>query len=103
MYNLCNLSQTIHILIYKCASLFLQAALKQKELEKSVQWAQENDKTLRQIQDSLANTDRHLSAYLADHLDAQQIPQEAQVSISVPCNGITTYLIFRLIYLISNQ
>uniref|UniRef100_A0A671Z392 Dystrophin n=1 Tax=Sparus aurata TaxID=8175 RepID=A0A671Z392_SPAAU len=47
-------------------------------LEKSVQWAQENDKTLRQIQDSLANTDRHLTAYLADHIDAQQLPQEAQ-------------------------
>ncbi|TNM94219.1 hypothetical protein fugu_002395 [Takifugu bimaculatus] len=58
--------------------LMARAALKQKELEKSVQWAQENDKTLRQIQESLANTDRHLSAYLADHIDAQQIPQEAQ-------------------------
>ncbi|XP_044044306.1 dystrophin isoform X17 [Siniperca chuatsi] len=56
----------------------LFAALRQKELEKSVQWAQENDKTLRQIQESLANTDRHLTAYLADHIDAQQIPQEAQ-------------------------
>ncbi|XP_041822402.1 dystrophin isoform X9 [Chelmon rostratus] len=54
------------------------AAARQKELEKSVQWAQENDKTLRQIQESLANTDRHLTAYLADHIDAQQIPQEAQ-------------------------
>ncbi len=63
--------------------LFVQAALRQKELEKSVQWAQENDKTLRQIQDSLANTDRHLTAYLADHIDAQQIPQEAQVAVSV--------------------
>lgn len=59
---------------------FPQAALRQKELEKSVQWAQENDKTLRQIQDSLANADRHLTAYLADHIDAQQIPQEAQVA-----------------------
>ncbi|XP_044044307.1 dystrophin isoform X18 [Siniperca chuatsi] len=57
---------------------FKRAALRQKELEKSVQWAQENDKTLRQIQESLANTDRHLTAYLADHIDAQQIPQEAQ-------------------------
>ncbi|XP_044044298.1 dystrophin isoform X10 [Siniperca chuatsi] len=58
--------------------LMARAALRQKELEKSVQWAQENDKTLRQIQESLANTDRHLTAYLADHIDAQQIPQEAQ-------------------------
>ncbi|XP_029306035.1 LOW QUALITY PROTEIN: dystrophin [Cottoperca gobio] len=58
--------------------LMARAAPRQKELEKSVQWAQENDKTLRQIQDSLANTDRHLTAYLADHIDALQIPQEAQ-------------------------
>lgn len=66
-----------------CVFVFLQAAARQKELEKSVQWAQENDKTLRQIQESLANTDRHLTAYLADHIDAQQIPQEAQVAVSV--------------------
>lgn len=58
--------------------LMARAALRQKELEKSVRWAQENDKTLRQMQESLANTDRHLTAYLADHIDAQQIPQEAQ-------------------------
>ncbi|XP_075333549.1 dystrophin isoform X3 [Odontesthes bonariensis] len=58
--------------------LMARAALKQKELEKSLQWTQENDKTLRNIQESLANTDRHLTAYLADHIDAQQIPQEAQ-------------------------
>ncbi|XP_039649481.1 dystrophin isoform X9 [Perca fluviatilis] len=58
--------------------LMARAALRQKELEKSVKWAQENDKTLREIQDSLANTDRHLTAYLADLIDAQQIPQEAQ-------------------------
>lgn len=68
---------------FKCHLLFPQAALRRKELEKSVQWAQENDKTLRQIQESLANTDRHLTAYLADHIDAQQIPQEAQVDINV--------------------
>ncbi|XP_039997801.1 dystrophin [Xiphias gladius] len=58
--------------------LMARAALRQKELEKSAQWAQENDKTLRQIQESLANTDRHLTAFLTDHIDAQQIPQEAQ-------------------------
>ncbi|XP_054915286.1 dystrophin isoform X6 [Poeciliopsis prolifica] len=58
--------------------LMARAALRRKELEQSLQWAQENDKTLRQIQESLANTDRHLTAYLADHVDAQQIPQEAQ-------------------------
>lgn len=80
-----------------CSFFFLQAALRQKELEKNVQWAQENDKTLRQIRESLANTDRHLTAYLADHIDAQQIPQEAQVSVSV-----TGCLIYGCIYLISN-
>ncbi|XP_038572178.1 dystrophin isoform X9 [Micropterus salmoides] len=58
--------------------LMARAVLRQKELEKSVQWAQENDKVLRQLQESLANTDRHLAAYLTDHIDAQQIPQEAQ-------------------------
>ncbi|KAM9766235.1 dystrophin-like isoform 2-T2 [Menidia menidia] len=58
--------------------LMARALLKQKELEKSLLWAKENDKTLRNIQDALANTDRHLTAYLADHIDAQQIPQEAQ-------------------------
>uniref|UniRef100_A0A4W6EUE2 Dystrophin n=1 Tax=Lates calcarifer TaxID=8187 RepID=A0A4W6EUE2_LATCA len=58
--------------------LMARALLRQKELEKSVQLAQENDKALRQIQDALANTDRHLTAYLTDHIDAQQIPQEAQ-------------------------
>ncbi|XP_041834285.1 dystrophin isoform X2 [Melanotaenia boesemani] len=66
--------------------LMARAALRQRELEKGVQWAQENDKALRQIQDSLANTDRHLTAYLADHVDAQQIPQEAQ-KIQTELNG----------------
>lgn len=63
--------------------MFTQVGLRKQELEKSVQRAQENDKGLRQIQDALANTDRHLTAYLADHIDAQQIPQEAQVAIRV--------------------
>ncbi|XP_062236415.1 dystrophin isoform X4 [Platichthys flesus] len=58
--------------------LMARALLRKKELEKSVQWAQENDKTLRELQESLANTDRHLTSYLTDHIDAQQIPQEAQ-------------------------
>ncbi|KAK7893275.1 hypothetical protein WMY93_022427 [Mugilogobius chulae] len=55
-----------------------EAALRKKELEENIKWAQENDRALRDIQESLANTDRHLTAYLADHIDAQQIPQEAQ-------------------------
>ncbi|GLD50639.1 vacuolar protein sorting-associated protein 13B isoform X1, partial [Lates japonicus] len=58
--------------------LMARALLRQKELEKSVQLAEENDKALRQIPEALANTDRHLTAYLTDHIDAQQIPQEAQ-------------------------
>ncbi|XP_053728438.1 dystrophin isoform X6 [Synchiropus splendidus] len=58
--------------------LMARAGLRQKELVKSVQWARDNDRTLRDIQDSLLNTDRHLSTYLADHIDAQQLPQEAQ-------------------------
>nr|XP_057908480.1 dystrophin isoform X8 [Doryrhamphus excisus] len=58
--------------------LMARVLLRQKELAKNLQWAQENDKSLRAIQESLANTDRHLTAYLADHIDAQQIPQEAQ-------------------------
>ncbi|XP_055363081.1 dystrophin isoform X4 [Betta splendens] len=58
--------------------LMARAAHRQKELEKSVQWALENDRTLKQIQESLANTDRHLAAYLTDRIDAQQIPQESQ-------------------------
>ncbi|XP_034030182.1 dystrophin isoform X5 [Thalassophryne amazonica] len=58
--------------------LMARGLRRQKELEKGVQWAQENDKTLRQMQEALANTDRHLTSYLADHIDAQQIPQEAQ-------------------------
>lgn len=73
-----------------------QAALRQKELEKSVQWAQENDKTLRQMQDSLANTDRHLTAYLADHIDAQQLPQEAQVLNKLSLAFVHTHLGQRL-------
>ncbi|XP_072296331.1 dystrophin isoform X3 [Eucyclogobius newberryi] len=58
--------------------LMARAAQRKKELEESIKLAQENDRALRDIQESLANTDRHLTAYLADHIDAQQIPQEAQ-------------------------
>lgn len=54
---------------------------RQQELERRIQWAQENNKTLQRINDSLNTTDRHLTAYLNDHIDAAQIPQEAQVSM----------------------
>uniref|UniRef100_A0A8C2CNG1 Dystrophin n=1 Tax=Cyprinus carpio TaxID=7962 RepID=A0A8C2CNG1_CYPCA len=60
--------------------------LMRQQLEKSMQWAQENDKTLRLIQDSLNTTDRHLTAYIADGIDAAQIPQEAQ-KIQTELNG----------------
>ncbi|XP_004086056.1 dystrophin isoform X2 [Oryzias latipes] len=58
--------------------LMARAGLRRSQLQTGLQLAQENDRTLRHIQDCLANTDRHLSSYLADHIDAQQIPQEAQ-------------------------
>ncbi|XP_033837659.2 dystrophin isoform X13 [Periophthalmus magnuspinnatus] len=58
--------------------LMARAAQRKKELEENIRRAQENDRALRDIQESLASTDRHLTAYLADHIDAQQIPQEAQ-------------------------
>uniref|UniRef100_A0A8C7KYF3 Dystrophin n=1 Tax=Oncorhynchus kisutch TaxID=8019 RepID=A0A8C7KYF3_ONCKI len=66
--------------------LMQRAVRRQQQLERSVQWAQENDKTLRLINDSLDATDRHLSAYIADHIDAAQIPQEAQ-KIQTELNG----------------
>uniref|UniRef100_A0AAR2KC62 Dystrophin n=1 Tax=Pygocentrus nattereri TaxID=42514 RepID=A0AAR2KC62_PYGNA len=58
--------------------LMQRALQRQQQLEKSLQWAQENDNTLRLIRDSLNTTDRHLTAYLVDGIDAAQIPQEAQ-------------------------
>ncbi|XP_062373471.1 dystrophin [Sardina pilchardus] len=58
--------------------LMQRMVYRQQELERRIQWAQENDKTLQRINDSLNATDRHLTAYLSDHIDAAQIPQEAQ-------------------------
>uniref|UniRef100_A0A8C1XJX2 Dystrophin n=1 Tax=Cyprinus carpio TaxID=7962 RepID=A0A8C1XJX2_CYPCA len=66
--------------------LMQRALQRRQQLEKSMQWAQENDKTLRLIQDSLNTTDRHLAAYIADGIDAAQIPQEAQ-KIQTELNG----------------
>ncbi|KFW00969.1 Dystrophin, partial [Fulmarus glacialis] len=51
---------------------------RQKSLEQSIQSAQETDKTLRLIQESLAVIDKQLTAYIADRVDAAQVPQEAQ-------------------------
>ncbi|XP_051982361.1 dystrophin isoform X4 [Xyrauchen texanus] len=70
----------------------MQRALKRRQqLEKSLQWAHENDKTLRLILDSLNTTDRHLTAYIADGIDAAQIPQEAQ-KIQTELDGHETTL-----------
>ncbi|XP_014809544.1 PREDICTED: dystrophin isoform X9 [Calidris pugnax] len=55
-----------------------QAVRRQKSLEQSIQSAQETDKTLRLIQESLAVIDKQLTAYIADRVDAAQVPQEAQ-------------------------
>ncbi|XP_041114936.1 dystrophin isoform X1 [Polyodon spathula] len=58
--------------------LLQQAVKRQQSLEHSIQSAQETDKTMRLIQESLGTIDRHLSAYIADRIDAAQIPAEAQ-------------------------
>ncbi|XP_064008028.1 dystrophin isoform X12 [Pogoniulus pusillus] len=55
-----------------------EAVRRQKSLEQSIQSAQETDKTLRLIQESLAAIDKQLTAYIADRADAAQLPQEAQ-------------------------
>ncbi|KAM4797278.1 dystrophin [Rhinophrynus dorsalis] len=55
-----------------------EAVRRQKVLEQSIQSAQETDKAIRSIQESLNTTDRQLTAYIADRIDAAQVPQEAQ-------------------------
>ncbi|XP_062455961.1 dystrophin isoform X3 [Rhea pennata] len=55
-----------------------EAVRRQKSLEQSIQSAQEIDKTLRLIQESLAVIDKQLTTYIADRVDAAQVPQEAQ-------------------------
>ncbi|XP_042644227.1 dystrophin isoform X9 [Tyto alba] len=55
-----------------------EAMRRQKSLEQSIQSAQETDKTLRLIQESLAVIDKQLTAYITDRVDAAQVPQEAQ-------------------------
>lgn len=52
---------------------------RQKVLEQSIHSAQEIDKTLQLIQESLTFIDRQLAGYIADRIDASQVPQEAQV------------------------
>ncbi|XP_074076386.1 dystrophin isoform X6 [Macrotis lagotis] len=58
--------------------LHQEAVRRQKFLEQSIQSAQETDKTLRLIQESLAFIDRQLTVYITDRVDAAQVPQEAQ-------------------------
>ncbi|XP_065483097.1 dystrophin isoform X10 [Caloenas nicobarica] len=55
-----------------------EAVRRQKSLEQSIQSAQETDKTLRLIQECLSAIDKQLTAYIADRVDAAQVPQEAQ-------------------------
>ncbi|XP_051994210.1 dystrophin-like isoform X1 [Xyrauchen texanus] len=75
-----------------CRDELMQRALqRQQQLEKSLQWAQEYNKTLHHILDSLNTSDRHLTAYIADGIDAAQIPQEAQ-KIQTDFNGHDTTL-----------
>lgn len=59
--------------------ILLQAVRRQKVLEQSIQSAQEIDKAIRLIQESLGTTDRQLTAYISERIDAAQVPQEAQV------------------------
>ncbi|XP_075121172.1 dystrophin isoform X11 [Leptodactylus fuscus] len=55
-----------------------EAVRRQKVLEQSIQSAQEIDKAIRLIQESLGTTDRQLTAYISERIDAAQVPQEAQ-------------------------
>ncbi|XP_012585751.1 PREDICTED: dystrophin isoform X6 [Condylura cristata] len=55
-----------------------EAVRRQKLLEQSIQSAQEIEKSLHLIQDSLSSIDQQLAAYIADKVDAAQMPQEAQ-------------------------
>ncbi|XP_040600117.1 dystrophin isoform X6 [Mesocricetus auratus] len=55
-----------------------EAVRKQKLLEQSIQSAQEIEKSLHLIQESLEFIDKQLAAYIADKVDAAQMPQEAQ-------------------------
>ncbi|KAL7983688.1 hypothetical protein Chor_000564, partial [Crotalus horridus] len=54
------------------------AVRRQKFLEQSIHSAQEIDKTLQLIQESLAFIDRQLTGYITDRIDAAHVPQEAQ-------------------------
>ncbi|KAF3812963.1 hypothetical protein GH733_019305, partial [Mirounga leonina] len=62
----------------KCKTL--EAVRRQKLLEQSIQSAQEIEKSLHLIQESLSSIDKQLAAYIADKVDAAQMPQEAQAS-----------------------
>ncbi|XP_012612351.1 dystrophin isoform X9 [Microcebus murinus] len=55
-----------------------EAVRRQKLLEQSIQSAQEMEKSLHLIQESLTFIDKQLAAYIADKVDAAQMPQEAQ-------------------------
>lgn len=52
---------------------------RQKVLEQSIHSAQETDKTLQLIQESLAFIEQQLTGYISERIDAAQVPHEAQV------------------------
>ncbi|KAM6151297.1 dystrophin isoform 1-T1 [Rhynchocyon petersi] len=55
-----------------------EAVRRQKLLEQSIQSAQEIEKSLQLIHESLEFIDKQLAAYIADKVDAALMPQEAQ-------------------------
>ncbi|XP_076840282.1 LOW QUALITY PROTEIN: utrophin [Brachyhypopomus gauderio] len=55
-----------------------QASVRQADLEQQVSSQRENEKMLLTLQDSLNQLDQNLTAYLTEHVDALQLPQEAQ-------------------------
>ncbi|XP_063098875.1 dystrophin isoform X16 [Cavia porcellus] len=57
---------------------YKKAVRRQKLLEQSIQSAQEIEKSLHLIQESLESIDKQLATYIADKVDAAQMPQEAQ-------------------------
>ncbi|KAK1803494.1 hypothetical protein P4O66_020924 [Electrophorus voltai] len=55
-----------------------QALARQLSLEQQLSSQREAEKTVLTLQDSLSQLDHTLTAYLTDHVDAFQLPQEAQ-------------------------
>ncbi|XP_037700767.1 utrophin isoform X4 [Choloepus didactylus] len=62
----------------RCEALRHLAESKQISLERRLQALREADQVLQVLQESLAELDEQLTAYLTDRVDALQVPQEAQ-------------------------